>query len=204
MSHIRNVGLQRISYSNKPGACQTQKRCSKSPHNFTKRRTPFWRPKNGPRLGSVFCVDIARYSFSNMEPKKGVHFSTSKFGFLFVVFSVVAIALLRLRGWLIFIRISNSGRPTVLTVGSWFVVWLLNNRPALHTVAYVGTWLINSQATNHEPYQKCRPAKNFIFKQTWRVSDAKTLQQKPSQFHQKATPVLVSKKRAPFGVRFLC
>ena len=133
MSHIRNVGLQRISYSNKPGACQTQKRCSKSPHNFTKRRTPFWCPKNGPRLGSVFCVDIARYSFSNMEPKKGVHFSTSKFGFLFVVFSVVAIALLRLRGWLIFIRISNSGRPTVLTVGSWFVVWLLNNRPALHT-----------------------------------------------------------------------
>ena len=43
-----------------------------------------------------------------MEPKKGVHFSTSKLMFLFVVFSVVAIALLRLRGWLIFIRISNS------------------------------------------------------------------------------------------------
>ena len=34
---------------------------------------------------------------------------------------------------MIFIRISNSGRPTVLIVGSWFVVWLLNNRPALHT-----------------------------------------------------------------------
>ena len=85
---------------------------------------------------------------------------------------------------------------------SWFVVWLLNNRPALHTVAYVGAWLINSQATNHEPYQKCRPAKNFIFKQTRRVSGAKTLQQKPSQFHQKADPVLGSKKRAPFGGPF--
>ena len=137
-----------------------------------------------------------------MEPKKGVHFSTSKLGFLFVVFSVVAIALLRLRGWLIFIRISNSGRPTVLIVGSWFVVWLLNNRPALHTVAYVGAWLINSQATNHEPHQKCRPVKNFIFKQTSRVSGAKTLQQKLSQFHQKADPVLGSKKRAPFGGPF--
>ena len=85
---------------------------------------------------------------------------------------------------------------------SWFVVWLLNNRPALHTVAYVGAWLINSQATNHEPYQKCRPAKNFIFKQTRRVSDAKTLQQKPSQLPQKADPVLGSKKRAPFGGPF--
>ena len=67
-----------------------------------------------------------------------------------------------------------------------------------HTVAYVGAWLIHSQATNHEPYQKCRPAKNFIFKQTRRVSGAKTLQQKPSQFHQKADPVLGSKKRALF------
>ena len=52
-------------------------------------------PKGGPRFGvqktglvwgSVFYLDIARYSFSNMEPKKGVHFSTSKLGFLFVVF----------------------------------------------------------------------------------------------------------------------
>ena len=56
-----------------------------------------------------------------------------KIGVSFCCFSVVAIALLRLRGWLIFICISNSGRPTVLTVGSWFLVWLLNNRPALHT-----------------------------------------------------------------------
>ena len=98
-------------------------------------------PKSGPRFGVqkagpvwgfVFYVDIARYSFSHMEPKKGVHFSTS-IGVSFCCFSVVAIALWRLRGWLIFIRNSNSGRPTVLTVGSWFVVWLLNNRPALHT-----------------------------------------------------------------------
>ena len=157
--------------------------------------------KKGPVWGSVSYVDIARYSFSNMEPKKRCPFFHLKIGVSFCRFSVVAIALLRLRGWLIFIRISNSDRPTVLTVGSWFVVWLLNNRPALHTVAYVGAWLINSQATNHEPYQKCRPAKNLIFKQTRRVSGAKT-QQKPSQFHQKADPVLGSKKRAPFGGPF--
>ena len=37
-----------------PGACQAQKRCSKSLHHFTKRRTPFWGPKNGPRLGVRF------------------------------------------------------------------------------------------------------------------------------------------------------
>ena len=42
--------------------------------------------KTGPVWGSVFYVDIARYSFSNMEPKKGVHFSTSKLWFIFVVF----------------------------------------------------------------------------------------------------------------------
>ena len=83
MSHIRNAGLRRISYSNKPGACQAQRRCSKSPHNFTKRRALFWGPKNGPRFGVRF---LCCYSFSNMEPKKGVHFSTSKLGFLFVVF----------------------------------------------------------------------------------------------------------------------
>ena len=100
----------------------------------------------------------------------------------------------------IFIRISNSGRPTVLTLGSWFVVWLLDNRPALHTVAYVGAWLINSQATNHEPCQKCR-CKEFHI-QTNQARGANTLQQKPSQFHQKADPVLVSKKRAPFGGPF--
>ena len=134
MSHIRNVGLQRISYSNKPGACQSQKRGSKSFTISLKDGPRFGVQKTGPVWGSVFYVDIARFSFSNMEPKKGVHFSTSKLGFLFCCFSVVAIAILRLRGWLIFIRISNSGRPTVLIVGSWFVVWLLNNRPALHTV----------------------------------------------------------------------
>ena len=83
MSHIRNAGLRRISYSNKPGACQAQRRCSKSPHNFTKRRALFWGPKNGPRFGVRF---LCCYSFSNMEPKKGVHFSTSKLWFLFVVF----------------------------------------------------------------------------------------------------------------------
>ena len=81
------------------------------------------------------------------------------------------------------------------TLKAWYV-------KRLPTVAYVGAWLINSQATNHEPYQKCRPAKTFIFKQTRRVSGAKTLQQKPSQFHQKADPVLGSKKRAPFGGPF--
>ena len=141
--------------------------------------------------------------FPIWNPKRGPFFHL-KIGVSFCCFSLVAIALLRLRGWFIFIRISNSGRPTVLTVGSWFVVWLLNNRPALHTVAYVGARLINSQATNHEPYQKCRPAKNFIFKQTRRVSGAKTLQQKPSQFHQKAGPVLGSKNGPRLGVRFLC
>ena len=34
------------------------------------------------------------------------------------------------------------------------------------------------------------------------MSGAKTLQQKPSQFHQKADPVLGSKKRDPFGGPF--
>ena len=77
-----------------------------------------------------------------------------------------------------------------ITLKAWYV-------KRLPTVAYVGAWLIHSQATNHEPYQKCRPAKNFIFKQTRRVSGAKTLQQKPSQFHQKADPVLGSKKPGP-------
>ena len=133
MSHIRNVGLQRISYSNKPGACQAQKRCRKSPHNFTKRRTPFWGPKNGPRLGVRFlCWHCALFLFQYGAQKRGPFFHL-KIGVSFCCFSVVAIALLRLRGSSIFIRISNSGRPTVLTVGSWFVVWLLNNRPALHT-----------------------------------------------------------------------
>ena len=90
-------------------------------------------------------------------------------------------------------RFREMGSKT--TLKAWYV-------KRLPTIAYVGVWLINSQATNHEPYQKCRPAKNFIFKQTRRVSGAKTLQQKPSQFHQKADPVLVSKKRAPFGGPF--
>ena len=69
-------------------------------------------------------------------------------------------------------RFRQMGSKT--TLKAWYV-------KRLPTVAYVGAWLINSQATNHEPYQKCRPAKNFIFKQTRRVSGAKTLQQKPSQ-----------------------
>ena len=90
-------------------------------------------------------------------------------------------------------RFREMGSKT--TLEAWYV-------KRLPTVAYVGAWLINSQATNHEPYQKCGPAKNFIFKQTRRVSGAKTLQQKPSQFHQKADPVLGSKKRAPFGGPF--
>ena len=90
-------------------------------------------------------------------------------------------------------RFREMGSKTALK--AWYV-------KRLPTVAYVGAWLINSQATNHEPYQKCRPAKNFIFKQTRCVSGAKTLQQKPSQFHQKAGPVLGSKKRAPFGGPF--
>ena len=76
------------------------------------------------------------------------------------------------------------------TLKAWYV-------KRLPTVAYVGAWFINSQATNHKPHPKCRSAKNFIFKQTRRVSGAKTLQQKPSQFHQKADPVLGSKKRSP-------
>ena len=79
-----------------------------------------------------------------------------------------------------------------------------NNKEEREEDGPVGAWLINSQATNHEPYQKCRPAKNFIFKQTRRVSGAKTLQQKPSQFHQKAGPVLGSKNGPRLGVRFLC
>ena len=132
MSHIRNVGLQRISYSNKPGACQAQKRCSKSPHNFTKRRAPFWGQKTGSVWGSVFYVDIARYSFSNMEPKKGSIFPPQNWGFV-LLFFCCCYCTFAPEGWFIFIRISNSGRPIVLIVGSWFVVWLLNNRPALHT-----------------------------------------------------------------------
>ena len=159
----------------------------------SKKRAPFGSP--------FFMLTLRAIPFPIWNPKKGSIFPPQNCGF-FLLFSFVAIALLRLRGWLIFIRISNSGRPTVLIVCSWFVVWLLNNRPALHTVAYVGAWLINSHATNHEPYQKCRPAKNFIFKQTRRVSGAKTLQQKPAQFHHKADPVLGSKKRAPFGNPF--
>ena len=79
--------------------------------------------KTGPVLGSVFYVAIP---FPIWNPKKGSIFPPQNWSF-FCCFSVVAIALLRLRGWLIFIRISSSGRPTILTVGSWFVLWLLNN-----------------------------------------------------------------------------
>ena len=132
-----------------------------------------------------------------MESKKGVHFSTSKLGFLFVVFCCCYCTFAP-EGLIDF----YSHFQFWQAYSSDSVVWLLNNRPALHTVAYVGAWLINSHATNHEPYQKCRPAKNFIFKQTRRVSGAKTLQQKPAQFHHKADPVLGSKKRAPFGSPF--
>ena len=81
------------------------------------------------------------------------------------------------------------------TLKAWYV-------KRLPTVAYVGAWLINSQAANYEPYHKCRPAKNFIFKQTRRVSGAKTLQQKRSQFHTKGGSRFGSKKRAPFGGPF--
>ena len=134
MSHIRNVGLRGISYSNKPGACQAQKRCSKAFTISPKGGPRFGVQKTGPVWGSVFYVNIARYSFSNMEPKiKGVHFSTSKLWFLFVLFLLLLLHFCASGVVCFFIRISNSGRPTILIVGSWFVVWLLNNRPALHT-----------------------------------------------------------------------
>ena len=88
-------------------------------------------------------------------------------------------------------RFREMGSKTSLK--AWYV-------KRLPTVAYVGAWLINSQATNHEPCQKCRRKEFHI--QTNQARGAKTLQQKPSQFHQKADPVLGSKKRAPFGGPF--
>ena len=102
MSHIRNVGLRGISYSNKPGACQAQKRCSKAFTISPKGGPRFGVQKTGPVWGSVFYVNIARYSFSNMEPKKRGPFFHLKIVVSFCTFSVVAIALLRLRGCLFF------------------------------------------------------------------------------------------------------
>ena len=83
MSHIRNVGLQRISYQ----ARVRRKNAAAKAFTIAPQGGPrFGVQKTGPVWGSVFYGDIARYSFSNMEPKKKVHFSTSKLGFLFVVF----------------------------------------------------------------------------------------------------------------------
>ena len=70
--------------------------------------------------------------FPIWNPKKGSIFPPQNWGF-FLLFFCCCYCTFAPEGWLIFIRISNSGRPTVLTVDSWFVVWLLNNRPALHT-----------------------------------------------------------------------
>ena len=82
--HIRNVGLQRISYSNKPGACQAQKRCSKSLHNFTKRRTPFWGPKKrGPFGGPFSMLTLRAIPFPIWNPKKGSIFPPQNWGFFF-------------------------------------------------------------------------------------------------------------------------
>ena len=178
------------------------KTLQQKPSQFHQKAGPVLGSKKRALFGGPFSMLTLRaIPFPIWNPKKGSIFPPQNWGF-FLLFFCCCYCTFAPKGWLIFIRISNSGRPTVLTVGSWFVLWLLNNRPALHTVAYVGAWLIHSQATNHEPYQKCRPAKNFIFKQTRRVSGAKTLQQKPSQFHQKADPVLGSKKRALFGGPF--
>ena len=93
MSHIRNVGLQRISYSNKPGRVRRKNAAAKACTISPKGGPRFGVQKTGPVWGSVFYVDIARYSFSNMEPKKGVHFSTSKVEFLFVVFLLLLLHL---------------------------------------------------------------------------------------------------------------
>ena len=68
----------------------------------------------------------------------------------------------------------------------------------LLTVAYVGAWLINRQATNNEPYQKCRPAKNFIFQTNQARLRRKNAAAKALTILPKADPVLGSKKRAPF------
>ena len=74
------------------------------------------------------------------------------------------------------------------TLKAWYV-------KRLPTVAYVGWWLINSQATDHGPHQKLRPANKSVFKQSRRAS---RVQQKTSQIHHKADPILGSKKRTPF------
>ena len=59
--------------------------------------------------------------FPIWNQKRGPFFHL-KIGVSFCCFSLVAIALFAPEGLVIFIRISNSGRPTVLTVGSWFVL----------------------------------------------------------------------------------
>ena len=121
----------------------------------------------------------------------------------FCCFSVVAIALLRLRGWLIFIRISNSGRPTVLTVDSWFVVWLLNNRPALHTVAHVAAWLINSQATNHHIRNVGLQRISYSNK-PGACQAQKRCSKSLHNFTKRRTPFWGPKNGPRLGVRFLC
>ena len=94
-------------------------------------------------------------------------------------------------------RFREMGSKT--TLKAWYV-------KRLPTVAYVGAWLINSRIARQQTMSHIRNVGlqriSFIFKQTRRVSGAKKLQQKPSQFHQKAGPVLGSKKRAPFGGPF--
>ena len=93
-------------------------------------------------------------------------------------------------------RFREMGSKTNLK--AWYV-------KRLPTIAKVGAWLVNSQATNHEPYQKCRPAKNFIFKQTRRASGAKNAAEKAFTISPTGGPRLGVHKTGPvWGVRFLC
>ena len=71
MSHIRNVGLQRISYSNKPGACQAQKTLQQKPAQFHHKADPVLGSKKRAPFGNPFFPHITvGFLFSCLHPAR--------------------------------------------------------------------------------------------------------------------------------------
>ena len=129
MSHIRNVACKEFHIRTNQTRVRRKNAAAKA-LTISPKGGPRFGSKKRARWGSVFYVDIARYSFSNMEPKKGSIFPPQNCGF-FLLFFCCCYCTFAPEGLVNFYSY-NSGRPTVLIVGSWFV-WLLNDRPALHT-----------------------------------------------------------------------
>ena len=96
MSHIRNVGLQRISYSNKTGACQAQT-LQQKPSQFHQKAGPVLGSKKRAPFGGPFSMLTLRaIPFPIWNPKKVSIFPAQNWGF-FLLFFVVAVALVQWR-----------------------------------------------------------------------------------------------------------